>query len=106
MLNATNCYVCKTCNGKISTRDIDEGTTPFGIACKMEGCKGIMYSRFYRPMEGDPPVTFEWYRRRWQWFMSRMERDHHDKGGLFLRPAQVDMAAKAIEAAEGFRRGK
>lgn len=83
-----NVYTCTTCRRHIVTRDRDEGTTPFGLACRAtEGCQGTMRSACYR-VDQTQVATWEFFSPR-----SSAERrkitpelaDHVKMGGLLLR---------------------
>src|SRR5690606_19819615 len=43
-----NVYVCQKCGGRMVTRDVDPGTTPFLTRCTMTNCTGMAQSCFYR----------------------------------------------------------
>lgn len=88
ILGGVNVYTCSHCGRKIVTRDRDEGTTPFGLACRAtEDCRGTMRSSCYRVDQHLKP-TWEWFRPK-----TKAERrlvtpeleDHVDQGGLILR---------------------
>lgn len=85
-----NIYTCNCCFGHIVTKDVDLGVTPFMIGCKVsEDCKGTMKSSMYRVFDQTMKHDFEWYRPEHPTDeMSQWERDHHQKGGLFLRRAR------------------
>lgn len=51
-----NIYVCDTCHGAVVTEDVDHGTTPMFLACRVDGteewdrpdkCSGTMQSQMY-----------------------------------------------------------
>lgn len=82
-----NRYDCQKCGRHIITIDRDYGVTPFMLLClATEGCKGCMYSRFYRDPRGVP--MFEWYSPD---IAERAVLDagtmaHVEQGGLLIRP--------------------
>lgn len=85
--NKKNGYTCQKCNGQIITVDIDEGVTPFAIACKATpDCKGMMFSGFYR-LDQSLPAQFEWFKPKSLKGYGREMREHIRKGGLDIRPA-------------------
>ena len=43
-----NVYKCRDCGNKMTTKNIDSGTTPFIIGCDAELCDGMAESSFYR----------------------------------------------------------
>lgn len=87
-MNALNTYRCEKCQKEIVTIQIDAGTTPFMLLCRVtKDCKGRMLSQFGRNKDGAIP-TFEWYRKRIIDCLNRIEAEHHSKGGLFIRPLQ------------------
>jgi hypothetical protein len=100
-----NAYHCETCHGYIVTVDLDDGVTPFMLACRVLGepkdrantCKGMMQSMFYPeepwPTEDGygvaiPTVpTWEWYKPIGR-ELAGLDSDsfeHVRKGGLLLR---------------------
>lgn len=100
-----NHYICDTCRQTTAVREIDEGTTPFYIGCRK--CKvkeARCQSTFYSCPQIEQRVDFEFYRMKPattpdgvivesdQMFEARLrmmtpeEREHHNKGGLFMRP--------------------
>lgn len=92
-----NVYTCQKCGGYTVTVDVDEGVTPFMIACRASGkvgdCRGQAYSAFYpkgpRPSH-IPEPAWEWYRPTPEG-QRRIDRKHpgmmqHFKnGGLDIR---------------------
>jgi hypothetical protein len=85
-----NMYVCDTCRGHIVTRDVDEGTTPFMLACRATaGCKGRMRSSMYRVFDGAIAASHEWYRPPAGQTLTPGEREHVAKGGVLLRVCTV-----------------
>lgn len=106
-----NAYYCETCGGYIVTIDIDDGVTPFMLACRVKGeprsegndCNGMMESMFYpKPPwpardgyghEIPTEPSYEWYTPTGAELkrMRRRERDlyeHVRQGGLVLRAVQ------------------
>lgn len=86
-----NRYTCQTCNGSIVTVDRDEGVTPFMICCRATpGCRGAMYSSFYRGEPGTP--TYEWRKATpAEYAKSSPEmREHFDMGGLDIHALPTD----------------
>jgi hypothetical protein len=80
-----NCYICQECGGFIITENLDDGTTPFIIACKAtKGCHGTMYSMFYN-IPQDMPATYEWFKPKSMKGYSREMQEHFRLGGLDLR---------------------
>jgi hypothetical protein len=80
-----NIYTCNTCHGQIVTVDIDEGTTPFMMFCKVtKGCNGDMYSSFYR-CDQSLTATFEFFKPTSLEGYSPEMREHIEMGGLDLR---------------------
>lgn len=85
--NQLNRYICQKCGGSVITIDRDEGVTPFMILCRATvGCRGHMYSSFYRGVEGEP--TFEWRKPTPTEYAaySLAMRQHVDQGGLDIHP--------------------
>lgn len=100
--NRKNAYWCADCHGYIVTIDVDEGVTPFMLACRVKGeppndCGGMMRSMFYpeepwpaedgygHPIPTEP--TWEWYEPSLAWARRQGDGmlDHVKKGGLALR---------------------
>lgn len=89
-----NRYTCAACKYQIVTVESVVGTTPASLDCRNpSGCKGRMWSAFYRGVSGAP--TFEWrqatvseYRR-----MSPDGRDYVDMGGLDIYPIATEQKA-------------
>jgi hypothetical protein len=82
-----NRYTCQSCGGVIITIDRDEGVTPFMLACRAKpGCKGEMYSSFYRDVKGEP--TFEWRKPTPDEYAkaSPFMQQHFEMGGLDIYP--------------------
>jgi hypothetical protein len=110
--NPINVYVCETCGGEIVTRDVDEGVTPFMLACRATpGCNGRMTSRFYNvdPRYADH-VTHEWFRpsKAVMQAAGADAREHYKGGGLDLRRAGESCSVLAEDrptARPRFRRG-
>lgn len=82
-----NVYIC-TKKHPTTTVDVDEGTTPFMIGCKMPGCDEMAKSCFYpkeRPVPIHIPVPM------WEFYkpdikkVKPIERNHVEQGGLLLR---------------------
>jgi hypothetical protein len=89
MKGGINVYRCHADHWTV-TIDAVDGTTPFMIRCRREGCGLMAESGFYRPGFQSLIPTHEWYKAD-EREIARMEyadacREHADKGGLFLRP--------------------
>lgn len=92
-----NVYVCPQGHRTI-TQNKDEGTTPFMILCKHEGCKQdkanplnaspgaaeLAKSSFYR-VDQMLVAEWEWYRPSKQEALTKAEREYVKHGGLLLR---------------------
>jgi len=82
-----NVYDCDTCDGFIVTRNVDDGTTPFMLACRATPtCPGRMVSRGYRVPQ-DLVSSHEWFRPSKLRGYSRDMKAHIRMGGLALRRA-------------------
>lgn len=83
-----NSYTCVECRETIITVDLEAGTTPMFLACRVsERCRGIMESNGYPAgLKGTP--THEWYKPGWRelQMMSLEMKVHVRKGGLDIRP--------------------
>ncbi len=84
-----NFYTCDACGAVMVTVDVDEGTTPMLIDCRVGVCKGLAQSGWYAPkpkMAGS--ATWEWYRpaKKTTRGLSTEDRLHVSLGGLLLRP--------------------
>lgn len=82
-----NRYTCQSCGGSIITVDRDEGVTPFMLLCRAKpGCKGHMYSSFYKNVQGTP--TYEWRKPTLAEFQKypRAMQEHCKQGGLDIHP--------------------
>ena len=88
MKSPFNIYRCPRGHETI-TIDLDEGTTPFMIGCRYDGCDLDAHSSFYRvDMRGRVP-THAWYKppwwhRLWLRFREPATYDHVRRGGLLL----------------------
>lgn len=81
-----NIYVCEKCKGHVVTVDVDEGTTPFTIACKATiFCDGWMKSSMYRVFDQDMRAGWQWYRPTAVEIVAPEARSHVEQGGLLLR---------------------
>lgn len=83
-----NIYVCETCHRHVVTRDMEDGVTPFMINCQCtHGCRGKMYSSFYRVFDPKDMMAheFEWYRPNVLQVLSPAEAQHVSQGGLLMR---------------------
>jgi hypothetical protein len=83
-----NIYTCDKCGGHIVTVDVDDGVTPFMLACKVaEECEGTMRSSLYRVFDQSMKASHEWYRPTpaTGGRLSASQLDHVMKGGLLLR---------------------
>lgn len=91
-MSKRNRYTCEKCKGQIITEDLDEGTTPFMVSCRVKvGCKGLMQSSFYRGVGDDEPTTFVW-RKPTPTEIGRASRamlQHFAMGGLDIHPVEV-----------------
>lgn len=84
-----NAYSCTVCGGRITTVNVDEGTTPMFLRCAVKpGCKGTMQSHGYKVDQSTKP-THEWFRPSLR--QARRQGpdmvDHVARGGLDLRPS-------------------
>ena len=85
-----NRYTCSKCAGAIVTIDRDEGVTPFMLQCRAtQGCRGSMYSSFYRGVDGAP--TYEWRKATPAEYAKASPgmREHFDNGGLDIHALTV-----------------
>ena len=83
-----NQYRCQLCGGTITTLDVDDGVTPFMLACRATpGCKGVMRSGFYVAVDQSAKPDYEWFRPASLKGYNHAMRDHINKGGLDLRRA-------------------
>lgn len=83
-----NVYTCPVCRGETVTIDVDEGVTPFMIACRATArCNGWAKSSMYRPRTGHAPPAWEWYKPSASEAakLSPGMRAHVEMGGLDLR---------------------
>lgn len=100
--NRINVWTCEECGKKHVCCDVDDGVTPFMIACRNPGCDGTAYSAFYRVPDAYALLV------EYEWFMPSAEeragetgwlKDYHDGGGLDLRyvgrPIPVEEAPNA-----------
>ena len=79
-----NIYDC-TCGNSIVTKDIEEGVTPFFIACRVDGCENLATSNFYHVDQTLVPSYF--WRKPTEVEKKHLtveELDHCDMGGLLL----------------------
>jgi len=86
---AKNIYCCDTCHRHLVTQDIDDGTTPFIIACQATvGCRGRMYSSLYRVFDPEDRLmpTHEWYKPGPLEIVKPHLAEHVRMGGLLMRP--------------------
>jgi hypothetical protein len=87
-----NVYTCEDCGGIIVTQDIEDGVTPFGIACRAtDGCQGLMQSGAYnRSSLSAIPIRphFVWRKPTPEEYAasSKAMQDHFDHGGLEMYP--------------------
>lgn len=80
-----NKYVCQSCGKSIITLNVNDGTTPFAIACRASpACVGLMYSQFYG-VDQRLPAQFEWFKPDTLEGYSREMKEHIENGGLVLR---------------------
>ena len=88
-----NAYVCQKCGKSIVTENVDDGTTPFMIACRAtKGGRGAMYSTFYS-IPQSTPATYEWFKPVSMKGYSREMQEHFRLGGLDLRERRPTMRA-------------
>jgi len=86
-----NQYRCQECKSIITTVDIDKGVTPFMLYCRATtGCKGMMESAFYRPLNTNATPEFEWYKPSMKYAKRKGMADHVDQGGLAIRPITAE----------------
>jgi len=88
-MSAINTYTCPECGHRAVTVDVDEGTTPMIVPCRVlseTDCEGAGVSAWYRVPDGLTP-EFEWYRPSKEEIAaaSDYEQDHYELGGLALR---------------------
>ena len=89
-----NGYTCQKCNGQIVTIDIDDGVTPFAIACRAtKDCDGLMYSAFYS-IPQFLPAQYEWFKPKSLKGYGREMKEHIRKGGLDMREIQPTAARR------------
>lgn len=85
-----NVYHCQVCHDEVVTVDLDEGVTPFAIACRATaGCKGTMFSGFYPQWAQALPAAFEWFKPTDLSGYSAAMRDHLERGGLDMRQSRT-----------------
>lgn len=99
-MNRVNAYKCQKCGQIILTRDVDEGVTPFMVPCLATiGCKGPMYSAFYKPPEFLLKVmepTYEWFKPIGKDYeaLEPAMKAHVDQGGLDLRHIETQKVVR------------
>lgn len=79
-----NCYICP--NGHVTkTIDLDDGTTPSGLAC--EECGARAHSTFYKDVVPTKNPTQEWYRPDLKKILKLQGEmlEHVLLGGLMIR---------------------
>jgi hypothetical protein len=80
-----NTYTCNTCDGVLVSEDVDAGTTPMFLACKVRmHCPGRMISAMYRCSQALTP-EWQWYRPPTMAGLSPEMQEHVRAGGLVLR---------------------
>ncbi len=79
-----NVYQCEKCLEVTVTEDVDEGTTPFMILCRKQGCDGMAKSALYR-VNQNLKATHEWYRPETTAGLDHNTARHAQMGGLLLR---------------------
>lgn len=83
-----NIYVCRTCRGHMVTRDVDKGTTPFMVGCRVTpGCAGNMQSSMYQVFDQEMAESHQWFRPASADGLTLAELAHVRQGGLLLREA-------------------
>jgi ssDNA-binding Zn-finger/Zn-ribbon topoisomerase 1 len=83
-----NSYTCQKCGGVIVTIDVDDGVTPFMLACRATpGCNGVMRSGFYVAVDQSAEPDYEWFKPSSLKGYNREMREHIKKGGLDIRNA-------------------
>lgn len=82
---AVNIYICTECKHKHVTINLNTGTTPFGIICRVCECPNA-YSQFYNLPSGKIICHYVWYRPSKIQFYCQDEctQDHILRGGLIL----------------------
>jgi len=96
-----NGYICQECGGRIVTIDIDEGVTPFMLACRAkEGCKGMMFSCFYS-IPQMLPAQYEWFMPESYEGYDEAMIAHFEQGGLDIRTAAEQHMHKTGLAPDG-----
>lgn len=101
LVGKKNIYTCERCHGHIVTVDIDDGVTPFMIACcARPRCNGMMKSSMYRVFDQGMAASHEWYRPGPTANLKPGEIDHVMRGGLLLRPAKPMGSGTAAAAAD------
>jgi len=91
LVGKRNAYTCKTCGQTIITVDVDEGTTPFMLACRATiGCDGMSESHLYTGfvVNGSEPAMFDWRKPTKKEYSksSPAMQQHFDMGGLQIYP--------------------
>jgi hypothetical protein len=83
-----NSYTCQACGKSIVTIDIDDGVTPFMLACRATpGCAGIMRSGFYVSVDQAAEPDYEWFMPKSLKGYPREMVEHFKQGGLDIRKA-------------------
>lgn len=115
-LKNINTYTCRKCGKKITTEQLDKGTTPFSINCP--DCNDDMLSCLYECDQSAIPDMF-WFRPssseqlkdqvRWEVMMLgapglidvneafRLQNEHVEKGGLVLGPDKKTISKWATQ---------
>jgi hypothetical protein len=107
-----NGWTCDKCGGMTYVIHVDDGVTPFYLACRASGdldhCDGMGRSLFY-PSAAPPPHVLAAV--RWEWHTPGPEEktrlllepevlEHVEKGGLLLREL-TDAGRKALAEVKG-----
>lgn len=89
-ISTLNRYTCKKCDGAIVTRDLDEGTTPMFIGCRVtDGCDGMMSSSMYCDVTGEPDYVWRKPTKVEYMAASVAMCQHFDLGGLDIFPTNA-----------------
>ena len=95
MRGEKNVYVCEDGHETV-TLDRDEGTTPFMMRCRHDGCTKTSQSKFYR-VDQRLVATWEWYKPAADDPCMRDDavREHVELGGLM--PRKITSPRKVVE---------
>lgn len=88
--NKINVYQCQECGGKIVTKELDAGVTPFSMSCRaLDGCPGLMTSSF-KMCPQDLAHGWVWFKPLSVHGLDQWTREHVEKGGLVLERVPAD----------------